>query len=109
MLVEDRVGFACIFLPDNKLYEYLRKLSDKLMDEGNLDGILLTGNDHVKTNTKLNNLSSGNNNEGIKLLQRFLDTTGDIQSTTLIAVRAFPGELVSDSVREWIKKYSRSI
>lgn len=43
MLVEDRVGFACIFLPDNKLYEYLRKLSDKLMDEGNLDGILLTG------------------------------------------------------------------
>lgn len=48
MLVEDRVGFACIFLPDNKLYEYLRKLSDKLMDEGNLDGILLTGARAIK-------------------------------------------------------------
>lgn len=43
MLVDDRVAFACTFLPDNKLNDYLRKLTDKLMDEGNLDGILLTG------------------------------------------------------------------
>lgn len=47
----------------------------------------------------------GNNNEGIRLLQRFLDTSGDIQSTTLIAIRAFPSELLSDIVKEWIKKY----
>lgn len=89
MLVEDRVGFACIFLPDNKLYEYLKRLTEKLLDEGNLDGILLTGN----------------SNDGIRLLQRFLDSSGDIQSTTLIAVRAFPGELVLDTVKDWIRKY----
>lgn len=43
VLVDDRVAFACVFLPDNKLFEYLKKLTEKLMDEGNLDGILLTG------------------------------------------------------------------
>lgn len=43
MSVDDRVAFACIFLPDNKLHEYLKSLYLKLIDEGNLDGILLTG------------------------------------------------------------------
>lgn len=43
MLVDDCVAFACTFLPDNKLHDYLRKLTEKLMEDGNLDGILLTG------------------------------------------------------------------
>lgn len=43
MSVDDRVAFACIFLPDNKLNEYLKKLTTELVEEGNLDGILLTG------------------------------------------------------------------
>lgn len=43
MSVDDRVAFACIFLPDNKLYDYLKSLTTQLIDQGNLDGILLTG------------------------------------------------------------------
>lgn len=43
MAVEDRVAFALMFLSDNKLYEYLKKLTQKLTEEGNLAGFLLTG------------------------------------------------------------------
>lgn len=50
------------------------------------------------------NLILGNSPDGLKLLQRYLDVSGDIQTTTLIAVRAFPTELASDTVKEWIQK-----
>lgn len=43
MAVADRVGFACTFLNDNKLSEYLKQLTQKLTDEGDLAGLLLTG------------------------------------------------------------------
>lgn len=43
MAVEDRVAFALMFLSDSKLSEYLKKLTQKLTDEGNLSGFLLTG------------------------------------------------------------------
>lgn len=43
MAVEDRVAFALMFLSDSKLHEYLKKLTQKLTDEGNLAGILITG------------------------------------------------------------------
>lgn len=50
MAVEDRVAFALMFLSDNKLSEYLRKLAQKLTDEGNLAGFLLTGlNNSIST------------------------------------------------------------
>ncbi|XP_044266200.1 GATOR complex protein MIOS-B [Tribolium madens] len=87
--VDDRVAFACMFLPDNRLHDYLKKLSDKLIEEGNLDGLLLTGTNH----------------DGIKLLQRYLDATGDIQSTAVIAVRAFPVEQFSEVIKDWVSSY----
>ena len=43
MAVEDRVAFALIFLSDNKLCEYLKKLTQQLTEDGCLDGFLLTG------------------------------------------------------------------
>ena len=77
-----------MFLPDNRLHDYLKRLSDKLIEEGNLDGLLLTGT----------------NQDGIRLLQRYLDASGDIQSTALIAVRAFPVEMFSETIKEWISR-----
>ncbi|KAJ9588221.1 hypothetical protein L9F63_018385 [Diploptera punctata] len=88
--VEDRVAFACTFLSDSKLNEYLKHLTSKLTEEGNLAGILLTG-------TSM---------EGVQLLQRYLDVTGDVQSVSLLAVRAFPPDLLQEtSVQEWITSY----
>lgn len=47
----------------------------------------------------------GNSKDGLNILQKFLDHTSDIQSTTLIAVRAFSDYLGNDTVQNWIVKY----
>lgn len=90
--VEDRVAFACTFLSDAKLADYLYKLVEKLTDEGDLAGMLLTGATQ----------------DGAKLLQRYLDITGDVQSVSLLAVRAFPLEIQKDpNVQNWIASYQQ--
>lgn len=43
MRLEDRVAFACIFLSDTKLHDYIRQTCDALIEQGDLSGILLTG------------------------------------------------------------------
>jgi hypothetical protein len=43
MAVRDNVAFALTFLPDVRLYEYVTKLSSRLIDRGSLDGMLMTG------------------------------------------------------------------
>lgn len=43
MAIQDRVAFACTYLSDVRLMEYLEKLKARLTEEGNLDGVLLTG------------------------------------------------------------------
>ncbi|XP_012282534.1 GATOR complex protein MIOS-B [Orussus abietinus] len=90
MAVEDRVAFALMFLSDGKLCEYLKKLTQKLTDEGNLAGFLLTG-------ASL---------EGILLLNRYLEITGDVQSCSLLAIRALPPKLLQENqVQVWIESY----
>lgn len=92
MAVEDRVAFACIYLNDTKLTEYLIRLSDTLVEEGDLAGILLTG-------ASL---------EGAKLLQKYLDFTGDVQSVSLLGVRAFPIEIqMNSNVQNWFSSYQQ--
>ncbi|XP_060529882.1 GATOR complex protein MIOS-B [Cylas formicarius] len=87
--VDDRVAFACVYLPDAKLLDYLKKLCQELAEQGNLDGLLLTGNC----------------GQGLNILQKYLDVTGDVQSTALIAVRAFHAELSTPPVQNWIANY----
>lgn len=90
MAVEDRVAFALMFLSDSKLYDYLKKLTQRLTDEGNLAGFLITG-------ASL---------EGIQLLNRYLELTGDVQSCSLIAIRALPPKLLQENqVQVWIASY----
>ncbi|KAH0544233.1 GATOR complex protein MIOS-B [Cotesia glomerata] len=88
--VEDRVAFALMFLSDSKLCEYLKKLTVKLKEEGDLAGILLTGA----------------TSDGIQLLNRYLEITGDVQSCSLIAIRALPGKFRQENqVQVWIDSY----
>ncbi|XP_066997693.2 GATOR2 complex protein MIOS isoform X2 [Anabrus simplex] len=88
--VEDRVAFACTFLSDNRLNEYLKHLMAKLTEEGDLAGMLLTGN----------------SNDSVQLLQSYLEVTGDIQSVCLLAVRTFSPELIEGpTVQLWIISY----
>lgn len=68
MRLEDRVAFACIFLSDAKLHDYVTRVCDELRDKGDLGALLLTGI----------------SNEGVAVLQKWLDATGDVQSAALV-------------------------
>ena len=39
----DRLAFACLYLPDEKLSEYINKMWDKVKNDGDISGIYLTG------------------------------------------------------------------
>jgi len=52
LTVADRLGFACSFLPDAKLVNFIQEISNDMIKKGNLDGILLTGTVMVKLDTK---------------------------------------------------------
>lgn len=51
-------------------------------------------------------LFTGTSVECINLLQQYLDSTGDVQSVSLIAARTFHSELLKDpQVMDWIAGY----
>ncbi|CAH0752477.1 unnamed protein product [Bemisia tabaci] len=91
ILVSDRVAFACMFLNDSRLCDYLGTLTSWIIEEGNLSGLFLTG--------------AGV--DAIPLLQCYLDVTGDVQSVSLITVRSFPPELIQENLhlQNWIQCY----
>lgn len=91
MAVKDRVAFACIYLGDNQLSTYLNDLSKQMKHTGNLDGILLTGL---------------TNEDGLELLQKYVDITCDIQTAALAVVYSSPNELTKDErAVTWIESY----
>ncbi|XP_049873651.1 GATOR complex protein MIOS [Pectinophora gossypiella] len=90
MRLEDRVAFACIFLSDSKLHEYVRTTCDTLVEQGDLSAMLLTGASP----------------EGITLLQRWVEHTGDVQTAALVAARCFTPELLAEPrVAHWLDSY----
>lgn len=44
MLIDDRIGFACTFLSDTDLIDYIKNLTETVYQNGDLTGMLLTGN-----------------------------------------------------------------
>lgn len=47
----------------------------------------------------------GSTSEGLNVLQKYLDRTGDVQSVSFIAIRAFPPQLVKEmAVQVWINR-----
>lgn len=90
LAVQYKVAFACKFLPDQKLADYLTKLTAKMISDGNLDGILLTGL----------------TNEGLDLFQQYVDLTGDVQTSCLAVMQALPNGIGEDTrVQQWVESY----
>lgn len=89
--LSDQVSFACLYLPDNKLMEYIDNLTVKYISEGNLCGILLTG------------LS----NDGVDLFASYIDRTNDIQTAVVAILQSFStSDLMKNSqVQHWIEIY----
>ncbi|CAB4065826.1 unnamed protein product [Lepeophtheirus salmonis] len=63
----DKVAFACGYLSDTHLTEYIESNWNQLKEKGNLLGLILCGMRSV---------------ESVELLQRYLDITGDIQTVS---------------------------
>ncbi|XP_063591435.1 GATOR2 complex protein MIOS-A-like [Penaeus indicus] len=90
MAIQDRVAFACNYLSDARLMEYLERLKMRLTEAGNLDGILLTG------------LCP----EGIDLLQRYVDLTGDVQTVALVTIHTLQHAVNKDSrLSHWVQSW----
>lgn len=91
--IEDRVAFACKYLPEKKLSQFLENLSIRMSNAGDLDGILLTG------------ISL----DGINLLEKYVNKTTDVQTASLVIVNCvphIPGEVSKDArVLSWIENY----
>lgn len=86
----DRMAFACKYLSESKLSEYIKLQIQKSIEEGDLNGLLLTGESQ----------------DGINILQSHMDSTGDIQTVALIAINYFHRELFNDAcVQYWITRY----
>eukprot|EP00514_Thraustochytrium_sp_LLF1b_P009321 CAMPEP_0184547370 /NCGR_PEP_ID=MMETSP0199_2-20130426/5535_1 /TAXON_ID=1112570 /ORGANISM="Thraustochytrium sp., Strain LLF1b" /LENGTH=943 /DNA_ID=CAMNT_0026941861 /DNA_START=159 /DNA_END=2987 /DNA_ORIENTATION=- len=77
LALADRVAFACRFLPDTQLFEFLANCCEKVTSEGHLDGIILTG---LGTH-------------GMRLIQTYVDKTGDVQTAALVACHTELNEL----------------
>ncbi|XP_011214207.1 GATOR complex protein MIOS [Bactrocera dorsalis] len=86
----DRVAFACKYLSESKLSDYVKQLIQKSIENGDLNGLLLTGESL----------------DGINILQAYLDATSDVQTVALIAVNYFHREHFTDNrIQYWISSY----
>ncbi|GIY10130.1 GATOR complex protein MIOS [Caerostris darwini] len=88
--VQDRMAFACLYLNDRKLADFLESLRKRMTETGNLDGILLTGL----------------TNDGLSLIQRYVDTTGDVQTASFIVLHTLPSQVCKDPrANAWVSSY----
>ncbi|XP_037961202.1 GATOR complex protein MIOS [Teleopsis dalmanni] len=86
----DRIAFACKYLSESKLSEFVKQQIQKSIERGDLNGLLLTGESL----------------DGINILQAYLDRTFDVQTVALIAINYFHKEYFnSKSIQFWISSY----
>lgn len=90
LILADRVAFSLLYLPDDKLFQYLSETMYALVDSGDLNGILLTGI----------------TNDGLSLLQRYIEISSDIQSVSLIVLHSLPSAICNDPRAQlWVDCY----
>ena len=72
--MEDRIAFACTYLPDDEILIYLRYLLKESLKFGNVEGVFLTGLDSKSKSC-------------IEILQQYIDIHQDIQTVALLVCR----------------------
>eukprot|EP01129_Flabellula_baltica_P002245 TRINITY_DN12077_c0_g1_i1.p1 TRINITY_DN12077_c0_g1~~TRINITY_DN12077_c0_g1_i1.p1 ORF type:complete len:833 (+),score=124.05 TRINITY_DN12077_c0_g1_i1:84-2582(+) len=86
----DKIAFACRYLSDELLHEFLTSKIRFVIDTGNLEGLLITG---IGNSTSMN------------LLQNYIDRTGDIQSVSLMLSKLGWKAEHDLRIRKWILTY----
>lgn len=93
--IQDRVGFACMYLSDENLFSYMETLSNYVISSGNLEGVLLTGL---------------NTDEGVELLESYVDKTGDIQSVVLALLQTSDATVLKNkTISFWVEEYKNML
>jgi WD repeat-containing protein mio len=87
----DRVAFACQFLSQAELRQYLDFCITECRETGNIEGLTITG-------MSIN---------GIEIIQSFVDRTADVQTAALLTSRViFPEKSMErQSAWEWLHEY----
>ncbi|RQM17957.1 hypothetical protein DD237_001342 [Peronospora effusa] len=89
--LSDRLAFACRYLQADDLLAFVAQHEEESQQFGRLEGLIVTGI----------------NADGIKLLQTYVDMTGDIQTLALLAAR-LPSSYVAkwSTLEKWIQIYT---
>jgi len=87
--LRERIGIALRWLDDDELTNYLNSTAAAVIRSGELEGIILTG---VTEDT-------------VKLLQEYINRTGDVQTATLVATFGSPRYFKDSRVEYWIESY----
>ncbi|EDV99338.1 GATOR complex protein MIOS [Drosophila grimshawi] len=86
----DRVAFACKYLSETKLADYVKQRIQRAIECGDLNGLLLTGESL----------------DGINILQAYMDASFDVQTVALVAINYFRNEhFVDKRIQYWIASY----
>jgi len=68
--IPDKIGFACRFLSDSELQQFIQKEIEVAKHSGNIEALLITGNSP----------------ESIEILTKFVEKSQDIQSAALLSM-----------------------
>jgi len=89
LLLSDRVAFACRFLDDPELLQYVERLIEELRIQCKLEGVLLTGLDQ----------------RSVEFFQQYINLTGDVQTAVLVLSHVVPKRFKDSKFDQWIKSY----
>ncbi|KAJ3501958.1 hypothetical protein NLJ89_g9102 [Agrocybe chaxingu] len=85
----ERLAIAFQFLDDKALSSYLRRTTERACDEGNIDALIVTG------------LTPA----GMRVIQSYVDHTGDIQSAAILSSYVCPQKFKDRRAERWLEAY----
>nr|KAJ3419659.1 hypothetical protein HK105_006690 [Polyrhizophydium stewartii] len=88
MPIADRMTIALRFLDDEALLPYIQRQQLKMLAEGQIDGLLLTGLDK----------------DGVDLIERYVNRTGDIQTASLVISLCGCDDTQDDRTYAWVEE-----
>lgn len=86
--LRERMAVALRVLSDDDMSIYLNRTLDKLVLEGDVEGVVVTGLTPI----------------GVDLLERALDRFGDVQTASLIMSYIVPKRFRDIRVEDWVEK-----
>ncbi|KAI8890822.1 hypothetical protein K501DRAFT_236548 [Backusella circina FSU 941] len=87
--LRERMAIALRVLNDEEMTTYLNRTVESLVQEGNMEGIIVTG------------LTL----RGVDLLERALDRYGDVQTASLVMSFIVPKRFKDNRVENWVENY----